>query len=114
MRQAAKKIGLQTRLLDRYNANLAPARALNVVVAAFDLKAASRGFGAQPPMPDAVHSHRCRVAWHGIERNVLAIRQSHLLSEIFGKCDPKRRLFLALRPPKLSRSSTEHITEMTR
>ena len=26
---------------------------------------------------------------------------------------PKRPLFLALRPPKLSRSSTEHITEMT-
>ena len=26
----------------------------------------------------------------------------------------KRRLLLALRPPKLSRSGTEHITEMTR
>jgi len=31
-----------------------------------------------------------------------------------GKCDPTRRLFLAVRPTKLSRSSTEHITEMTR
>ena len=31
-----------------------------------------------------------------------------------GKCGPTRRLFLALRPPKLSRSSTKHITEMTR
>jgi hypothetical protein len=28
--------------------------------------------------------------------------------------NPKRPLFLALRPPKLSRSSTEHMTEMTR
>jgi hypothetical protein len=26
----------------------------------------------------------------------------------------KTRMFLALRPPKLSRSSTEHMTEMTR
>lgn len=26
----------------------------------------------------------------------------------------QRHLFLALRPPKLSRSSTEHMTEMTR
>ena len=28
--------------------------------------------------------------------------------------NPKRRLFLALQPPKLSRSSTEHMAEMTR
>ena len=41
-------------------------------------------------------------------------RRRHLLSEISGKCGPTRRLFLALRPPKLSRGSTEHITEMTR
>jgi hypothetical protein len=31
-----------------------------------------------------------------------------------GKCDPKRRSFLTLRPPKVARSSTEHITEMAR
>ena len=43
--------------------------------------------------------------------DVLAIRQIYRLSEIFGKC--KRSLFLALRPPKLSRGLTEQMTEMT-
>jgi hypothetical protein len=39
-------------------------------------------------------------------------RRRHLAKS--RQCDPTRRLFLALRPPKFSRSSTEHITKMTR
>jgi hypothetical protein len=37
-----------------------------------------------------------------------------LIDGLRGVCKTKTRLFLALRPPKLPRSSTEHMTEMTR
>jgi hypothetical protein len=37
-----------------------------------------------------------------------------LFDGLRGVCESKTGLFLALRPPKLSRSSTEHMTEMTR
>jgi hypothetical protein len=37
-----------------------------------------------------------------------------LFDGLRGVCESKTRLFLALRPPKLSRRSTEHMTEMTR
>jgi hypothetical protein len=36
-----------------------------------------------------------------------------LFDGLRGVC-PKTRLFLTLRPPKLSRRSTEHMTEVTR
>jgi hypothetical protein len=37
-----------------------------------------------------------------------------LFDGLRGVCESKTRLFLALRPPKLPRSSTEHMTEVTR
>jgi hypothetical protein len=43
--------------------------------------------------------------------DVMAIRQTDLLSEIFGNANVS--LFLALGPPKLSRGLTEQMTEMT-
>ena len=44
----------------------------------------------------------------------LSCWRSAYLVVLRGVCESKTRLFLALRPPKLSRSSTEHMTEMTR
>jgi hypothetical protein len=42
--------------------------------------------------------------------DVLAIPQTYPLSETFGNANS---LFLALRPPELSRGLTEQMTEMT-
>ena len=56
------------------------------------------------------------LAWPSRPRSnplidVLAVRQTYLLSKNLRQC--KRSLFLALRPPKLSRGLTEQMTEMT-
>jgi hypothetical protein len=56
----------------------------------------------------------CGARNFGEKRMAVGVIKKFIEERGFGFITPTRRLFLALRPPKLSRGSTEHITEMTR